>query len=126
MPLTVATQTQADRLRADTGCNTTSLPDATVDAVWTEAGETYSAAGPLAAFARVIVFRRILAGVLPVNDYVQNQTEEKAGAMFGKAEKALAYWEKQTEIAASLASSGAARFGQVSQTPARIKEYPNQ
>jgi len=122
MALTVATQSQADRLRADTNTTTTSLPDASVDDIFAESGETYSGAS-LTAYTRVIVFRRILAGVIPMNDYRQNESEEKAGQMFAKIEKALKYWEDET--AAAIASvNGAARFGRTAGIPARIKEYP--
>jgi len=123
MALTVATQSQADRLRADTNTTTTSLPDASIDDIWTEAGETYSGVS-LTAYTRVIVFRRILAGVIPLNDYRQNESEEKAGQMFAKVEKALKFWQDELAAAVVLGAGSAARFGRTAGIPARVKEYP--
>lgn len=124
MALTVATQLQADRLRADTNTNTTSLPDASVDAIWTEAGEAYSDDTSLAAYARIIVFRRMMAGAITMNDYRQNESEERAGQMFGKIEKALKFWQGILDNAVAGAGNGAARFGKTQYKPIRIREYP--
>jgi hypothetical protein len=124
MALIVASQQQADRLRADTGTNTTSLPDASVDAIWTEAGETYTDASSLSAYARIIVFRRMLAGVIPINDYRQNESEEKAGAMFAKVKETLALWLDELAAAVADSAGSRARFGKTQYKPLRIKEYP--
>lgn len=130
MALTVATQLQADRLRADTNTTTTSLPDASVDDIWTEAGGSHSDAASIKAYTRIIVFQRMMAGAIPMNDYRQNESEEKAGQMFGKVEKALKFW--QGELAAAIAVVEAtarpsvARFGKTQYKPLRIKEYPGQ
>lgn len=124
MALTVATQAQADRLRADTGTNTASLPDASVDAIWTEAGESYTDNGSLTAYTRVIVLRRILAGAIAMNDYKQNESEEKAGQVFGKVQKALDLWQGILTEAITSSGNGAARFGKTQYKPLRVKEYP--
>lgn len=124
MALTVATQSEADRLRADTNTNTTSLPDASVDDIWTEAEATYSDGASVIAYSRIIVFRRMMAGAITMNDYKQNESEEKAGQMFGKIEKALKFWQDELDSAIAGAGNGAARFGKPQYIPTRIREYP--
>lgn len=124
MALTVASQNQADRLRADTNTTTTSLPDESIDDIWTEAGDAYADATSLSAYARVIVLRRMLAGAITINDYRQNETEEKAGAIFGRVEKALKFWLDTLVAAELLAAGSRARFGRTKALPTRIREYP--
>lgn len=124
MALTVATQSEADRLRADTNTTTTSLPDSSVDDIWTESEAAYSDGLSVFAYSRIIVFRRMLAGTITMNDYRQNETEEKAGAMFAKVMAMLKFWQNELETTEALAAGSAARFGKTKYLPTRIKEYP--
>lgn len=124
MALSVATQTQADRLRDDVGGNVTSMPDSEIDAIWTEAGEYYSTSGPLTAYARVIAIRRLLASSAKLSSYRQNQSSENLSDVYKALRSLLDIWQDATNEAVALAGSGVARFGRTGTIPARIKEYP--
>jgi hypothetical protein len=124
MALSVATQAQADRLRADVGATVTSLPDADVDAIFTEAAEIYSDVASQTAYTRIIAIRRLLASSAKLTDYTQNESRESMSQIFKHLRDLLAFW--QGELAAIGSVDGAARFGRTAGIPARVKEYPGQ
>jgi hypothetical protein len=123
MALSVATQTQADRLRRDVDANTTSLPDADVDALFTEAMESYTDAASIAAYTRVLFLQSLLASSAKLTTYRQNESQENASDIFKHIQQLLAYWQGATATAIA-ATSSAARFGRTTVKPARVKEYP--
>jgi hypothetical protein len=123
----LATLLEQQRLRLDLGLaatDTTNLPDATIDALYVEAGETYTDAASLLAATRVIYLSRLLVQAAAEVDYTQNNTTERASQRFAHLKELLGYWQQRLDEAVVATSGGAARFGSMRQKPARIKEYP--
>ncbi len=124
----MATLLEQQRLRLDVGytaSDTTSLPDATIDAIYVEAGETYTDAASIHAATRVIYISRLLMQAAAEVDYTQNETQEKASQRFAHLKELLAKWEKKLDDAINVTTGSAARFGRTTRRPARIKEHPN-
>src|SRR5690606_23621787 len=95
-------QVRNRRLWADTGTNADVLPaEATEDNdgipdIFAEAEEEYpNDTAKQNAYARVIVFRRLLAPSAMQGRYVRNQSEEDLEKIFDNLEKLLRYWEKR-------------------------------
>lgn len=109
------------RLWADTGTNEEVLPaEATeesdgIDDIFLEAGEEFpDDSAKQAAYARVIVFRRLLAPSAMQGRYVRNQAEEDLEKIFDNLEKLLRYWEKRVAAVSDPAEEtfiGGAYFG---------------
>lgn len=90
------------RLWADTGTNEDVLPATAteendgIDDIFLEAAEEYpDDDAKQNAYARVIVFRRLLAPSAMQGRYVQNQSEEDLEKIFDNLEKLLTRWEKR-------------------------------
>ena len=121
-----STETQRTRLRRDTGTDSTSLPDLEIDDIYTEAGEQYTDSVVIDAYARVVVFRQLLAQAAARTSYKQNQSQEELSDLFKHYQGMLKYWEDQLAEAVAAASvSGAARLGKTKRVPSRLKEYPD-
>lgn len=123
----MATLLEQQRLRLDVGLtanDTTTLPDATIDALFVEAGETYTDAASIHAATRVIYIRRLLTQAANEVDYTQNNTTEKASQRYEHLKELLAEWQGKLDAAVSVTAGSAARFGRTGRKPARIKEYP--
>lgn len=124
----MASLLEQQRLRLDLGLaadDTDNLPDLTIDALFVEAGESYSGAASIAAAVRVIHLSRLVIQAANEVDYTQNNTTEKASQRYTHLKAELAKWEKRLETAVAGAGSSAARFGRTTRKPARIKEYPD-
>lgn len=113
-----------DRLRRDVGANSTALSDADADALFEEAGETYSDAASAYAYARVLALQGILANSAKLTSYKQNESTENLSDIFKHLKELLKVWEDKTTDAVGAAGSGAARFGGVRRKPAPVREYP--
>lgn len=115
------------RLRANTGDNSTSLPDAAAEALFVQAAELYSA-GSVYAGVRVLRILELLGGAYKLHDYRQNNSSESASQIFSNLTKALSIWEGKVSAAVAeeaLAARGSvARFGGTTRKPARVREYP--
>jgi hypothetical protein len=114
-------------LRLDLGLtadDTTSLSNATIDAIFVEAAETYTDAGSLVAATRVIAIRRLRAQASSAVDYVQNESSEKASQRFAHLGVLLEEWQDLLDEAVAGARTSSARFGRTTKRPARLKEYP--
>lgn len=121
----MATETERARLRSDIGADSTSLPDATADALFVEAGEMYTEAGPIAAYTRVLAIRRLMANAARLTDYTQNESQEKQSQIFAQLKQLLAFWQGELDDAIAAASTvGAARFGGLRRKPKAVKEWP--
>jgi hypothetical protein len=123
----LATSTERQRLRLDLGLaadDTTSLPDATIDALFVEAEETYTDASSIIAATRVIYINRLMMQAAADVDYVQNNTQEKASQRYAHLAKELAKWQARLDAAVAISNGSAARFGRTTRRPARIKEHP--
>jgi gas vesicle protein len=122
----MATATERSRLRRDTGTDATSLPDATADDIFTEAGEKYTDAGAIAAYSRVLVIQSLLSSSARLATYKMNESSENLSDVFKHLKELLKVWEDKTDdaITAAAGSSGAARFGGLRRKPATIREYP--
>ena len=122
----MATTQEQQRLRMDAGLaatDTTSLPDETIDAIFVEAGESYTDAASLVAATRVITLRRLRAQAASAVDYTQNNSTEKASQRFAHLTTLLGEWQAKLDEAVA-GTRSAARFGRTTRKPARIKEYP--
>ncbi len=121
----MATEAQLrDRLRRDVGANSTALSDADADALFEEAGETYSDAASAYAYARVLALQGILASSAKLTTYKQNESTENLSDVFKHLKELLKLWEGKTTDAVAAGGSGAARFGSVRRKPATVREYP--
>lgn len=91
------------RLWRDTGTDSETLPvtapsesDIGIDDVFAEAGERYpDDAAKQTAYARVIVYRGLLAPSAFQGRYVQNQSEEDLEKVFDNLEKQLVRWQRE-------------------------------
>lgn len=120
----MATAAQRDRLRRDVDASETTLPDEEADDLFVEAGESYTDAASIAAYTRILFLQSLLASSAKMNDYRQNESEEKAGQIFAKVERLLALWQGNLTAAERLAAGSTARFGKTLYKPQRVKEYP--
>lgn len=124
----MASLLEQQRLRLDVGLaadDTTSLPDATIDAVFVEAGENYTDAASLVASTRVIVLRRLRASASSAVDYQQNNSSEKASQRFAHLTTLLKEWQGKLDEAIVDGRGSGVKSGRTTRKPARIKEYPN-
>lgn len=122
----MATTTQRNRLRNDIGADEATLSDTEADAIFTEAGESYTDVPAQTAYTRVIAIRRLLASAAKLTTYQQNQSSEKLSDVFTHLKQLLAFWQGQVDTAVIASSTtSTARFGGVRSKPSRIKEYPS-
>jgi hypothetical protein len=122
----MATETQRERLREDIGADSTSLPDADADAIFTEAGEAHTDATAIKAATRVIAIRRLLASSAKLTTYKQNASSENLSDVFKHLRMLLGVWQGELDDAVAGASAnGAARFGGIRRKPKKIREYPD-
>jgi len=102
-----------------------SLSDALADAIFVEAGETWTDPTSVMYGTRVISIRRLLMQAVVEVDYQQNNTSEKASQRYDHLAKELLRWEDLLLGAENLAAeSGSVRSGKPTQNPPRVKEYP--
>jgi len=122
----MATALEQQRLRMDVGFapdDVLSLSDATIDAIFVEAGERFGDPASILISTRVITLRRMVMQAANEVDYTQNNTTEKASQRYDHLVRELRRWENLLEDAVS-AEAGAVRSGKAMQNPPRGKEYP--
>jgi hypothetical protein len=119
----MATAAQRERLRRDTGSNSSALSDGDADDLYDEAGELYTDDASIAAYARVLALQGILASSAKLTSYKQNESSESLSDVFKHLRELLSYWQGELDTAVR-GASGAARFGSVRRKPARVREYP--
>lgn len=125
----MATETEQIRLRLDLGLEADdedSLSNDEIDAIFVEAGESYTDAASIKAYTRILAIERLLMQAASSVDYTQNNTTEKASQRSTQLERRLAKWEKKLAEAVDAARTSAARFGRTKRKPARIYEYPGE
>lgn len=93
------TALQKSRLRRDVGADSSSLPDADIDALFVEAEELYSDAATIAAYARVLALQGIMASAAKLTDYRANNSSENLSDVFDHLSKLLTYWETKVDEA---------------------------
>lgn len=127
----MATATEQQRLRLDLGLaadDTTTLPNDEADAIFVEAGESYTDGASIKASTRIIAIQRLLASSAKMTSYRQNNSSEDASDVFKHLKQLLDYWRGNLATAIAddeLANRGSvARFGKTTRRPARIKEHP--
>lgn len=123
----MATTLEQQRLRLDLGLaadDTTSLSNATIDALFVEVEESYTDSTSIIAATRVLAISRLMMQAASDVDYTQNNTQEKASQRYAHLAKELEKWQKKLDDAISATGNGAARFGKTLHKPQRIKEYP--
>jgi hypothetical protein len=119
----MATAAQRERLRRDTGSNSSALSDDDADDLFEEAGETYTDDTSIAAYARILALQGILASSAKLTSYKQNESSESLSDVFKHLRELLSYWQGELDTA-QRGASGAARYGGVRRKPARVREYP--
>lgn len=115
MPISDAVRNR--RLWADTGTNAAVLLDVPTEDndgipdIFAEAAERYANdSAKQSAYARVIVFRRLLAPSAMQGRYVQNQSEEDLEKIFDNLEKLRDYWQEQVEVVSDPPAASASPF----------------
>lgn len=122
----MASEAQKSALRADTGTDETSLPDDEIDTIYTDSEALYTANTSIDAYARVVVFRRLMAQAAPRTSHKQNQSQENLSDMFKHYQAMVAFWQKELATAeVDAAALGAVRIGQMKRVPSRLKEWPD-
>lgn len=120
----MTTETQIDRLRADIGADSTTLPSSEADDVFAQAGETYTTAAAIEAYARVIAIQRLLASSAKRTTYRQNQSSENLSDVFKHLQELLKHWQGELTKAKASGQS-VASFGRPRAIPQRIAEFPD-
>lgn len=123
----MATLVEQQRLRMDLGFapdDTASLSDATIDAIFVEAGEKYEDPDSVLIATRVISLRRLVMQASNEVDYTQNNTTEKASQRYDHLTREYDRWFRLLRDAEELLAGGAVRSGKPTQNPPRIREYP--
>ena len=119
----MATATERDRLRLDTGHTSVSLDDDEADAVFVRAAEDYSPSA-VQSGARVIAIQYLLGNASKLNDYIQNNSEEKASQVFNHLMKLLGYWEDKAAEDTKEDFGGGVLSGRSKRIPRRLKGFP--
>lgn len=104
--------------------DTTNLPDATADALFVEAAESYSDTASILASTRVIAISRLMMQAASEVDHSQNESSEKSSQRYAQLAKELEKWQGRLAVAIAGAGGATARFGRTTRRPARVKEYP--
>lgn len=123
----MATLLEQQRLRLDLGLaatDTTNMPDATADALFVEAAESYTDAASILASTRVLAISRLMMQAASEVDHAQNESSEKSSQRYAHLANELAKWQGRLAIAVVATSGSSARFGRTGRRPARVKEYP--
>lgn len=94
--------------------------------LFVQAGETYTDAGSITVYTRVLALDSLLMQAANDVDYTQNKTTEKASQRYAMLSKERDKWQKRLEEVIDAARSSAARFGRTKRKPARIYEYPGE
>lgn len=122
----MASEAQKAALRADTGTDDTSLSDDEIDTIYEGSEELYTAATSIDAYARVVVFRRLMAQAAPRTSYKQNQSQENLSDLFKHYQSMVAFWQDELATAeVGAAALGAVRMGRTKRVPSRPKEWPD-
>lgn len=122
----MASEAQRAALRADTGTDSTSLGDDEIDTIYTDSEVLYTATTSIDSYARVVVFRRLMAQAAPRTSYKQNQSSENLSDLFTHYQKMVAFWQDELATAEVDAQAlGAVRISQMKRVPTRTKEWPN-
>jgi hypothetical protein len=119
----MATATQRERLRLDIGATVSSLPDLEADAIYEEAGESYTDTASLNIYARVIGLRRILASSAKLTSYAQNESRENLSDVFKHVKELLLMWEETLAVAEG-GAEGAVRSGRQVHSPDYRNDWP--
>jgi len=120
----MASEAQRSGLRLDTGTDDTSLTDSEIDAIYVTAESLYSDAASADAYARIVVFRRLMAASAPRTTYRQNQSAENLSDLFDHYRLMLSMWEKTLDGTVG-ALIGAVLLGNTKRVPSRLKEHPD-
>jgi hypothetical protein len=122
----MATEAQRSGLRLDTGTTVSSLGNTEIDDIYTAAVSLYTDATSQDAYARIVVFRRLLAQTAPRANYQQNQTREDVAVLFDHYKQMVTYWKGELRTAINTASTnGMMRWGSMRRNPTRSEEYPD-
>lgn len=119
----MATQPQRDRLRLDTGHTAVSLDDDEADAIYVRAEEDYSTSA-VDSGARVIAIQYLLSNAAKLNDYIQNNSEEKASQVFAHLMRLLKVWKEQAAEDTKEDFRGGVLTGRTKRVPRRLKGFP--
>lgn len=119
----MATDLEYARLRLDTGHSSASLDDAEAEEVFVRAAEEYTASA-VNAGARVIALQYLLGSASKLNDYIQNNSDEKASQVFAHLMRLLKVWKEQAAEDTKADFGGGVVSGRVKRIPRREKKFP--
>ena len=119
----MATDTERERVRLDTGHSATSLDDAEADAIFVRAAEEYTASA-VQSGARVIALQYLIGSASKLNDYIQNNSDEKASQVFAHLMRLLKVWKDQAAEDSKEDFGGGVISGRTKRIPRRHKGFP--
>lgn len=119
----MATETEWARLRLDTGHSDASLDDTEAEAIFVRSAEEYSASA-INSGARVIAIQYLLGSAAKLNDYIQNNSDEKASQVFAHLKRLLGYWEDKAAEDTKADFRGGVLTGRTKRVPRRLKGFP--
>ena len=119
----MATATERDRLRLDTGHTDASLDDTEADAIFVRAAEEYTTSA-VQSGARVIALQYLLGNAAKLNDYIQNNSDEKASQVFSHLKRMLGYWTDKAAEDTKEDFGGGVVSGRTKRIPRRWKGFP--
>ncbi len=119
----MATVEQRDELRLDTGHTSISLDDTEADAIFVRAAADYSTSA-VDSGARVIAIQYLLGSASKLNDYIQNNSEEKASQVFAHLMRLLKVWKEQAAEDTKEDFRGGVLTGRTKRVPRRLKGFP--
>jgi len=104
----------------------TVLTNDLIDLVYGQAEDDYTTALTITAYAHVLVIEGLLFGAAKEVDYVQNQTQEKAGQRFDHLWKLYPIWTAKLNDAVAANAPLGIQWGGLNKKPTRREEYPNE
>ena len=110
-------------MRLDTGHTVTSLDDDETDAIYVRAAEEYTASA-VDSGARVIALQYLLGSASKLNDYIQNNSDEKASQVFAHLMRLLKVWKEQAAEDTKADFGGGVVSGRTKRIPRRLKGFP--
>lgn len=101
----------------------TSLDDTEADAIFVRAAEEYTTSA-VQSGARVIALQYLIGSASKLNDYIQNNSDEKASQVFAHLMRLLKVWKDQAAEDSKEDFGGGVISGRTKRIPRRLKGFP--
>jgi hypothetical protein len=99
------------------------LDDTEADAIFVRAAEEYTTSA-VQSGARVITLQYLLGNAAKLNDYIQNNSDEKASQVFSHLKRMLDYWLDKAAEDTKADYGGGVISGRTKRIPRRLKGFP--